>query len=61
MTKDNFLYTGTPKLIKSPVYVGYYELGGQYGIRIAFEKKPNWFHRTMMKLCLGWSWSNGSF
>lgn len=45
MTKDNFFYTETPKLIKSPVYVGYYELGGQYGwrVRIAFEKNLTGF------------------
>jgi len=37
-------------------HVGYYCLGGKMGFCIAFEKKPNWFHRTMMKVCLGWEW-----
>ena len=42
-----------------PKYVGYYQIGGDYGLRVAFTKKPIWFHRTMMKLCLGWEWSDG--
>ena len=37
-------------------HVGYYCLGGKMGFCVAFEKKPNLFHRTMMKTCLGWEW-----
>ena len=37
-------------------HVGYYCLGGKMGFCIAFEKKPNLFHRIMMKVCLGWEW-----
>jgi hypothetical protein len=37
-------------------YVGSYCLGGKSGVCIWFEKKPNLFHRTMMKMCLGWQW-----
>jgi hypothetical protein len=37
-------------------YAGSYCLGGKTGVCIWFEKKPNWFHRTMMKVCLGWEW-----
>ena len=40
-----------------PKYVGYYYLGRK-ALCIAFEKKPNWFHRTMMKACLGWEWTD---
>lgn len=40
-----------------PKYVGYYYLENKV-LCIAFEKKPNWFHRTMMKVCLGWKWEN---
>ena len=40
-----------------PKYVGYYYLGHK-ALCIAFVKKPNWFHRTMMKVCLGWKWEN---
>ena len=39
-----------------PKYVGMYCLGDKASLCIAFEKKPNWFHRTMMKVCLGWKW-----
>jgi hypothetical protein len=40
-----------------PNYVGMYCLGGgKNGLCISFEKKPNGFHRTMMKACLGWEW-----
>jgi hypothetical protein len=42
-----------------PKYVGYYQIGGDYGLRVSFTKKPIWFHRTMMKLCLGWEWTDG--
>ena len=42
----------------SKTYVGRYCLGGTTGFCIAFEKKPNWFHRTMMKVCLGWEWTD---
>jgi hypothetical protein len=43
-----------------PNHVGYYCLGGNIGFCIAFAKKPNWFHRTMMKVCLGWEWKDKS-
>lgn len=39
-----------------PKIVGHYVLGGEYGLKIGFTYKPNWLHRTMMKLCLGWEW-----
>jgi hypothetical protein len=42
--------------IQTPTYVGGYRLGGVYGVTFNFTFKPNWFHRTMMRLCLGWEW-----
>lgn len=48
----NYLYKG----IELPKYVGGYQFGGEFGLRIMFHKKPIWFHRKMMKLCLGWEW-----
>lgn len=36
-------------------YAGCYTLGG---VGIYFEKKPCWFHRQMMKLCLGFEWKD---
>jgi hypothetical protein len=39
-----------------PKYVGAYRIGGPTGLAISLSKKPNWFHRHMMRLCLGWEW-----
>ena len=50
VAKNNTSYIG-------PKYVGRYCLGDK-ALCIAFVKKPNWFHRTMMKVCLGWKWEN---
>ena len=47
-------------VVTVPNHVGYYCLGGNIGFCIAFAKKPNWFHRTMMKACLGWEWKDKS-
>lgn len=55
---SNYMYKGTTDLM--PKYVGGYQFGGKFGLRIMFQKKPNWFHRTMMKLCLGWEWIDTS-
>jgi hypothetical protein len=44
------------KFYAPPQPVGYYHIGGPYGLCIYFTSKPNWFHRTMMRLCLGWEW-----
>ena len=40
-----------------PEYVGYLELNP--GFRVAFGKKPNWFHRKMISLDFGWNWVDG--
>jgi len=44
--------------IHIPKYVGKYCLGGEMGICIMFNKKPNIIHRYFMKLLLGWEWFN---
>ena len=54
---ENNTSTATFTQYIGPKYVGYYYLGHK-ALCIAFEKKPNWFHRTMMKVCLGWKWEN---
>lgn len=54
VVQNNASFVFTP----SPKHVGCYCLGGKPGICIYFKTKPNWFHRTMMKLCLGWKWKN---
>lgn len=45
-----------PHTISQPKYVGGYRVGGVIGLQVNFITKPNWFHRKMMKLCLGWEW-----
>ena len=42
-------------IVKSPIYVGDYHLGG---LAIGFEKKPSWWHRFWMRVCLGWIWKD---
>jgi hypothetical protein len=45
-----------------PKYSGSYRIGGIGGIgvfSISIVNKPNWFHRKMMALCLGWEWQDG--
>ena len=45
--------------INVPTYVGGYRLGNDtYHTQFNFTHKPNWFHRTMMRLCFGWEWVN---
>jgi len=43
--------------IQTPTYVGGYRLGGEYGVTFNFTYKPNWFHRTMMRVCFGLYWT----
>ncbi len=56
-TTSNF-YLPNVDPIRTPNYVGGYRLGGESGLQINFTYKPNWFHRTMMRLCFGWKWVN---
>jgi hypothetical protein len=47
------------RIFTIPKHAGMYCLGGDKNVFcISFEKKPNWFHRTMMKVCLGWKWED---
>lgn len=54
---DYIIPEGQIHIFKPPVYVGYLELNS--GFRVAFRKKPNWFHRQMIKLVFGWVWIDG--
>lgn len=54
-TTSTFSFVPEDYYVKNS-YVGGYRLGGEFGLQINFTHKPNWFHRTMMKLCLGWEW-----
>lgn len=47
--------------------VGYYgiskrsnEINYTHELQIYFTKKPNWFHRMMTKILLGWEWFDKS-
>ena len=44
--------------IKTPNYVGGYRLGTDHYFQFNLTYKPNWFHRTMMRLCFGYKWIN---
>ena len=44
--------------INLPTYVGRYEIGKDTGTWFSLLKKPNWFHRTMVRLILGWIWKD---
>lgn len=44
---------GTP--FTQPNYAGCYSIAG---LSIYLEKRPKWLHRKMMKLCLGWEWTD---
>ena len=55
---DNVVQNNASFVFKPSKYVGCYCLGGKNGFCISFEKKPNWFHRTMMRVCLGWIWTD---
>ena len=40
-----------------PKPVGGYRFGDSPNyIQFNITKKPNWFHRKMMRLCFGWEW-----
>ena len=43
---------------KYPTFVGRYEIGKDTGTWFSLLKKPNWFHRTMVRLILGWVWKD---
>ena len=42
------------------IYVGKWEIGKGSGISFSTLKKPNWFHRKMTHLILGWVWHDNT-
>ena len=50
--------TETLTTINTPNYVGGYRLGTDHYFQFNLTYKPNWFHRTMMRLCFGYKWIN---
>lgn len=53
---DDYIVSNDRPVYSNPKYIGGYQIGGKYGLRIMFEQKPKWIHRKMMKWCLGWEW-----
>ena len=46
-------------ITQPPPKVGYWLMPGSAPsgeVRWMMPKKPNWFHRTFMRLLLGWEW-----
>lgn len=44
-----------------PKIVGYWVMPGSnsgWHTKFGAYEKPNWFHRTMMRCCLGWKWED---
>jgi hypothetical protein len=47
----------TYNVIELPNYLGYYQIGkGDGCLQLCLTEKPKWFHRKMMKICLGIEW-----
>lgn len=44
----------------TPVFAGYYQIGGKSGLQVHLPKRPPWLHRTMMRMLLGWEWFDGA-
>jgi hypothetical protein len=49
------------KFHSQPPSVGYWLMPGSapaHEVRFMMTKKPNWVHRTFMRLLLGWEWKD---
>lgn len=42
--------------LEMPKYVGQWSITPSF--KISSEKRPNWLHRAMAKLLLGWTWND---
>jgi hypothetical protein len=58
INKYQIEYANTQSFVfTTPTYVGYYEIGkGDGCLQLCQTTKPKWFHRKMMKICLGIEW-----
>lgn len=45
------------RFVQVPKYAWKVQMGGNYGLTIMHETAPNWFHRKMQELILGFKWS----
>jgi hypothetical protein len=57
LTTSNIVLDGDTT-IKTPNYIGGYRLGTDHYVQFNLTYRPNWFHRTMMRLCFGYKWVN---
>ena len=56
-TTDNWEKVTLPSnTLTVPKYVGNWEIGKGNRLFFSTLKKPNWFHRKMTHLILGWVW-----
>ena len=62
MKEEKLIAENTARLNITKI-VGYYgiskrsnEINYTHEVQIYFTKKPNWFHRMMTKILLGWEW-----
>ena len=55
VNEDQF---GRISISKQPAIVGGYRFGSNpvHFLQLNFTYKPNWFHRTMMRICLDMHW-----
>ena len=58
LPKEAFIESTSSSFYNPYKYVGTYELGKDSGTYFSLLKKPNWFHRTMVRLILGWVWKD---
>lgn len=42
--------------ISLPKHVGYWVISGSFNIHVV--KRPNWLHRRMAEVLLGWTWKD---
>jgi len=51
MTRDDITWN---KSVSKPLtIVGYWKI---IDLQVSATRKPNWFHRTMTRVLLGWEW-----
>lgn len=47
-------------MMRPPEYVGYWQVGGQYGLRLMMERRPTWLQRRMCRWLFGINWHDGA-
>ncbi len=46
-------------MLEFPKIIGYWVISrGQFCTKFGVLHKPNWLHRTMARLLLGWEWED---